>query len=77
MHIHKPGKKYSNIPFGNPKNPMQVHWLSSTRLITTEIWNENLHQKMSFGENGPYKLEMHWEVGKCMPLLKFWMERMT
>lgn len=69
MAIHKPGIKKSNVPFGNPNNPLTNSLLSDSILITTEIYSNKLQQPMSFGP-GEYRLIMKWIVGKIFVTTK-------
>ncbi|RJQ24758.1 DUF402 domain-containing protein [Candidatus Parcubacteria bacterium] len=67
--IHPPGYKKSNIPIGNPNNPMQENKLSENTLITTEIWDESIPQPWSFSKKNnnkskKFRLIMTWELGK-------------
>jgi predicted RNA-binding protein associated with RNAse of E/G family len=70
MAIHKPGKKYSNVPFGNKKNPLIYNFVSENILITTETWDESLPQTVNFGDDGEYKLIMKWEKDKNYAITK-------
>ena len=65
--LHPPGIKKSNLPIGNPKNPLHKKRISDTVLITTEIWDESIEQPWTFDKDNidkRYKLKMRWEEGK-------------
>lgn len=68
--IHKPGKKFSNVPFGHPNNPMTFQHVSENILIVTEFWDSSLPQPVSLGDDNGYKLAMTWEVGKNYAVTK-------
>lgn len=68
--IHKPGKKFSNKPFGNPDNPLALEKKSNKEIVTTEIWDKSLKQPWQFGDKHPYKLIMQWVVGNNYAITK-------
>ncbi len=70
MQIHKPGKKISNKPIGNPKNPLSVKIVSPKEIETTEMWDCNLNQPWEFGNVYPYRLVMNWVIGQNFAITK-------